>query len=135
MANPWHAVGVGLALALLGGCRACDADHPTELFGREAALVRANTEAPDAPSSGLTGVERTGQNLSCSWELDTTMDWPSYLRWLEGRLGSEFRAGPVGPNRAAFTRQLPGDTVQLTLEAEATAHGTHVRVTFSGGPS
>jgi hypothetical protein len=72
----------------------------------------------DSSNVVRSSVQRTEWSETVSWDFDTKMSRQEYAEWLEGKLRDRFRAASRADSQLNFTRNLDGDTEDLTVRPD-----------------
>jgi hypothetical protein len=123
----------GLLLLLGVGYWKLASDHEEEPVKSIVADLRRRSMPVDATLLDDSQPKLERFTVRAHWHFELNQDWDEYSRWLVERF-RDFKIKDSGDGKIYMSKQLPGDTLRLTIERlERTP--LRVRVSFSGFPS
>ena len=104
-------------------------------MGSVVSVVRDATLPPDGQLKESSPVEKTGGGIQASWEVETTVDWPEYKKFLLGRLRPQYSLASESDTEMFLNRYLGGDAYGLRIVLITGGPPRRIRVAFHACPS
>lgn len=120
------AIALAILVASTSGCT----EHP-EPMRQDLDRIEQLVVPEGATHLVSSGMERKNSTVSASWEFETTLSWPEYLKRIEALLQKEgFARRGQADHPVDFLKPLPGGACTVRAERQRAGSPLAVRITF-----
>lgn len=123
----------GVAVLLILGYWKFAHDDRNQPIRAIVADLQQRTLPPGARTVARSDFASDQRSVSASWEIELDLDWNEYCKWVQTQC-SDFTTGGPNGGKMIMVKQLPGDSLSVTIERIAD-NPLKVRVSFRGYPS